>query len=462
MNFVKRAGLSLWSRKGKTLLTLCTFLVISVMVLAGVLIRDATAQARREAVRSVGAEVNLAMDLRDVSAGGGFVAPRIDVTVVDRLGASPLVQKYSYSTFDRGVVKGGVELVAEGVDVSAAGMGPDGTATLGVLDSALLPAFRSGAFKLLSGRHLTAADKDERLLLIEERLARKNGLGPGDRITLGANEGKATADFTVAGVYQDPRPGSEPDPEYGINPANMLYASVGGFTALNSTGTGPQQVGQATFLLEDADDLERFKAEAGRIAGSALDGFALDANDKAIRQMTGPLDSITSTATLAMWLIGLAGTVVLALLVDLAVKQRRKEYGVLLAMGEKTWKLIAQQALEIVAVAVLAVGLSSLFTEGLTQSVGQSLLGREAADARHELDSWQPPAKGSTGLADGSDPDDRPVENADPVDRITVRLEPAALAAVGAVGLGIGLLATAVPAAFLLRLNPRTILTKGK
>ncbi|MCF2435917.1 hypothetical protein LV779_21865 [Streptomyces thinghirensis] len=42
-------------------------------------------------------------------------------------------------------------------------------------------------------------------------------------------------------------------------------------------------------------------------------------------------------------------------------KQRRKEYGVLLAMGEKKSKLIAQQALEIVVVAAVAIGLSSLF-----------------------------------------------------------------------------------------------------
>ncbi|MEU1694084.1 ABC transporter permease [Streptomyces hirsutus] len=462
MNFVKRAGLSLWSRRGRTLITLCTFLVISVMVLASVMIKDATAQAKNEAKRSVGAEVHLEMDLKSLGAGGALVAPQISAAVVDELGSSPLVQKYTYSMFDRGVVKGGTELVTEGVDAAASGMGPDGTPTVGVLDSALLPDFRSGNFELLSGAHLTAADKNKHLLLIEERLARKNGLRTGDKITLGANEGKATADFTVAGIYRDPRPSSEPEPEHFVNPANMLYASVGGFAGLNAPADGSLQVRKATFLLSDADDLGRFKEEAERIAGSALDGFALDANDKAIRQMTGPLDSISSTAAVAMWLIGIAGAAVLALLVNLAVKQRRKEYGVLLAMGEKKGKLIAQQALEIIAVAALAIGLSSLFTQSLTQSASQSLLGREAAAARHELDSWQPPAPGSTGIDQGIDPDDKPVENADPIDRIDVRLDPAALATVGGVGLGMGLLATAVPAASVLRLTPRTILTKGK
>ncbi|KPC79275.1 ABC transporter permease, partial [Streptomyces sp. NRRL F-6602] len=107
-----------------------------------------------------------------------------------------------------------------------------------------------------------------------------------------------------------------------------------------------------------------------------------DTNDKAIQQMTGPLQSIRSSATLAMWLIALAGAAVLALLANLAVKQRRKEYGVLLSMGEKKSRLIAQQILETVVVAVLAIGLSSLFTQSLTQSVGQSLLSSQAAAAQ--------------------------------------------------------------------------------
>lgn len=212
MNFVKRAGFSLWSRRGRTLITLCTFLVISVMVLAGVLIADATAQAKNEAKRSVGAEVNMVMDLGGQNAAGGLVAPQINARTVEKLGASTPVQKYNYSMFDRGVVKGGTELVTGGTDTAASGMGPNGTATVGVLDSALLPDFRSGKFQLLSGAHLTAADKDKRLLLIEERLARKNDLKTGDKITLGANEGTAKAEFTVAGIYRDPRPSSNPSP----------------------------------------------------------------------------------------------------------------------------------------------------------------------------------------------------------------------------------------------------------
>ncbi|WP_407835255.1 ABC transporter permease [Streptomyces sp. DSM 116496] len=459
MNFVKRAGLSLWARKGRTLITLATFLVISVMVLAGVLINAATARAERDAKRSVGAEVNLDMDMSRMGNAAQLQAPSIEAATVDRIGALPQVQKYTYSTWDRALLTGKNKLVDGGPKEP---MGPGGTVGMGVLDSSLLPDFRSGKSTLVSGGHITAADKDTKRLLIEERLARQNGLEVGDEITLTGNDEKTTGEFTVGGVYRDPRPTTEADAEYGISPANMLYGSVGGLSVLGSEGGGPRKVGKATFLLQDADAQGAFKSEAKRIAGAALAGFKLDANDKAVQQMTGPLKSIRSTATVAMWLMVLGGAAVLALLVNLAVKQRRTEYGVLLAIGEKKSRLIAQQVLEIVAVAVIAIGGSALLAPQLTQSAGQALLGKEASAAERKLGSWKPPALGSTGLDQGIDPNDKPVENADPIDKITVALDPADLATVGGVGLGIGLLATAVPAASVLRLSPRTILTKGK
>ncbi|MFB6517697.1 FtsX-like permease family protein [Streptomyces sp. NPDC056401] len=459
MNFVKRAGLSLWARKGRTLITLAAFLVISVMVLAGVLINGATARAERDAKRSVGAEVNLDMDMSRMGNAAQLQAPSIEAATVDAIGSLPQVQKYTYSMWDRALLTGKNKLVDGGPKEP---MGPGGTVGMGVLDSSLLPDFRSGKSTLVSGGHITAADKDKKRLLIEERLARQNGLQVGDEITLTGNDEKTTGEFTVGGIYRDPRPTTEADAEYGISPANMLYGSVGGLSALGSEGGGPRKVGKATFLLQDADVQGAFKSEAKRIAGPALTGFKLDANDKAVQQMTGPLKSIRSTATVAMWLMVLAGAAVLALLVNLAVKQRRTEYGVLLAIGEKKSKLIAQQVLEIVAVAVIAIGVSALVAPKLTQSAGQALLGREASAAERKLGSWKPPALGSTGLDQGIDPNDKPVENADPIDRITVALDPADLATVGGVGIGIGLLATAVPAASVLRLSPRTILTKGK
>ncbi|TMU92686.1 ABC transporter permease [Streptomyces sp. DASNCL29] len=459
MNFLKRAGLSLWARKGRTLVMLATFLVMSAMVLGGVLIDDATARAGEQAKRKIGADVTLDMDMDALTGGGGGLqAPQISADIVDKIGASPLVESYNYDSFNGVELTGGSKIVGKSMDPSR----PNFTLAMGVLDSRLMPDFASGKWKLLAGKPLTAADKDRDAVLVEERLAKKNNLEPDDKIRLGPNDpgSKGTAEFTLRGIYRDPS--DKPDPEYMQFPADRLIMPSHALSRLNGEQGGSTRLGGATFKLKDPATFGAFRSWARKQAGSALDGFELGINDKALQQMTGPMSSVSSSATVAMWLIGVAGAAVLALLVTLAVKQRHKEYGVLLAMGEKKGKVIAQQAVEIVAVAALAIGLSCLIAEPLTQSAGNALVSGEAAAERKKINSWTPPPPGRTGVDQGRDPNDQPVEGADPIDEITVRLDTGALSTIAGTGLGIALLATAIPAASVLRLNPKTILTKGK
>ncbi|MGW4203470.1 ABC transporter permease [Streptomyces sp. NPDC004726] len=459
MNFLKRACLSLWARKGRTLVMLATFLVMSVMVLGGVLINDATARAGEQAKRKIGADVSLAMAMDSLGlGGGGLQAPQISTDVVDKLGKSPLVDSYNYDSHDGAQLVGGTKITGKSVDESR----PDFVLPRGVLDSRLMPDFASGKWKLLAGKPITAADKNRNVVLIEERLAKKNRLKPGDKITLAPNEPKKNpnAEFTVQGVYRDPS--NELDPEFWDSPGDRLITPTHAFARFNGQKSGATQIGAASFKLKDPATFDDFTSWAKKEAGPALKGFKLSINDKAIRQMTGPMDSVSSTATIAMWLIGISGAAVLSLLVTLAVKQRTREYGVLLALGENKAKVIAQQTVEIVAVAALAIGLSVLFAEPLTQSAGNSLVSGEAAAAQKEIDSWKPPSPGSTGVGEGTDWDKEPVPDANPIDKITVRLDNGSLATVVGTGLGIALLATAIPASSVLRLNPKTILTKGK
>lgn len=460
MNFLKRAGLSLRSRKGKSLIMLATFLVVSAMVLGGVLINDAAAQAGRAAKEKVGAEVDLSVDLDDLVGSGQFRAPQIDVDTVDRIGGSPLVERYNYQSFNGTSLLGGARTVS--TEPATADGAAESTLVHGVLDSSLLADFSSGAWRMLSGEPITAADQGRDVVLVEQRLAAKNRLKVGDTLTLTDNDtGRKKADFTVEGIFRNPS--DRPDAEYRQEPGDWLIVPARALTRLNSAGQDtPTQVGSATFRLKDPATFEAFRAMAEKTAGSALDGFEFGVNDKAVQQMTGPLTGITASTTAAMWLIGAAGAVVLGLLAALAVKERRRESGILLAMGERKWKLVAQQTTEILVIAALAIALSSVFAERLAQGASDALLRAEAAAAQRKIDSWQAPADGATGLSTGTDPEDAPVENADPVDSITVRLDPADLGIAGGVGLGIGLLAAAVPAASVLRLTPRSLLTKGR
>lgn len=469
MNFLKRAGLSLWSRRGRTLIMTAIFLVISTMVLGGVLIRDATARAGDAARNRIGADVTMSMDLGKAAEGGGMLqAPQIATSTVDRIGASPFVARFNYQAYYATGFPDGVTY--EGASEANADPG-SGTPPLvvGAMDSDAMAGFSSGSKKLLDGRPITRADRDRKVVLIEERLARSNDLSTGDKLELGRIEADAVTgqekvaaytEFTVTGIYRD---SADQDPEYLTPAGNGLIAPIGAAARyLDGAQNESATVSQATFTLDDPDDFAAFEKQARDEAGAELDGFAFQINDKAVRQMTGPLSAVSSSATAAMWLTGVAGAGVLALLTTLAVRQRRREFGVLLSMGEQRWKLVAQQVTEVVVVAALAVGLSALFAEQLTQKAAGSMVSSEASTARKQIDAWEPPPPGSTGLNEGIDMDDRPVAGAEPIDEITVRLGNSALSTVAGVGLGIGLLATALPAASVLRLTPRTILSKGK
>lgn len=53
MNFIKRAGITLWARKGRTILLMITASVILMFVMAGLIIQNAVLTSAKTATNSV-------------------------------------------------------------------------------------------------------------------------------------------------------------------------------------------------------------------------------------------------------------------------------------------------------------------------------------------------------------------------------------------------------------------------
>ncbi|MER7048597.1 FtsX-like permease family protein [Streptomyces jumonjinensis] len=185
-------------------------------------------------------------------------------------------------------------------------------------------------------------------------------------------------------------------------------------------------------------------------------------NDKQYKQLVGPITRTADFATVTVWIVALAGTVILALIVASSLRERRKELGILLSLGEKKPKLLGQHLVEVVACAVIAVGLASAGSQFLSQTIGDRLLAGEvssAEDTAANADNGPDPSA-VTG-AGGATPLTEDAPEVEPIDSLDVRLGTADIAKVGATGLGIAALATLIPGARVLRLDPRDILTKG-
>ncbi|MEV8336272.1 ABC transporter permease [Streptomyces niveus] len=408
MNFVKRAALSLVARRAKTALLLGIFLVICTLLLGGFLLQGATSRQEAEAQRRIGVDVTVRGD-------------RLTLATAAALGSSPLVERYN--PLLRGAAKpSGLTPLTSDVpepDDATDDPGYNGLMLNGIRDSEMLLDFASGRSRIVAGRALTEKDAGRRVVLLERRLADKNELKAGDTVGLRSSDGRRTETFEIIGLYEDPRP----DPSQWVAPseliANQVYAPAPAVSALGF-GTKPST---AVFKIGSPERAERLHAEAARVLGG--DGFRFDVNDKAFRDQVLPLRRVGAFAGSLLWLIALSGAVILGLIVLLTIKERRDELGMLLALGEKKWKLIAQHTVEVTALLLPALAVAALGAQSFAEEAGETLLAREEHTA--------------------SLPE--------------VRMEAADLGRVAGIGLGISLVATVVPGAGILRLHPRSILT---
>ncbi|MEU9750943.1 ABC transporter permease [Streptomyces niveus] len=413
MNFVKRAALSLVARGAKTALLLGIFLVICTLLLGGFLLQGATSRQEAEAQRRIGVDVTVRGD-------------RLTLATAAALGSSPLVERYN--PLLRGAAKpSGLTPLTSDVPKpddategdATEGEGQDGLTLNGIRDSEMLLDFASGRSRIVAGRALTEKDAGRRVVLLEQRLADKNELKAGDTVGLRSSDGRRTETFEIIGLYEDPRP----DPSQWVAPselvANQVYAPAPAVSALGF-GTKPTT---AVFKIGSPERAERLHAEAARVLGG--DGFRFDVNDKAFRDQVLPLRRVGAFAGSLLWLIALSGAVILGLIVLLTIKERRDELGMLLALGEKKWKLVAQHTVEVTALLLPALALAALGAQSFAAEAGETLLAREEHTA--------------------SLPE--------------MRMEAADLGRVAGIGLGISLVATVVPGVGILRLHPRSILT---
>ncbi|MFJ4683122.1 ABC transporter permease [Streptomyces sp. NPDC088789] len=440
MNFVKRAVYSLVARKGRTAILCGIFTVVCGLLLGGSLLQGATARQEAEAQRRIGVDVTVRGE-------------RLTVERAARLGSSPLVERYN-PVLSTVTGAPGLRLVESGRPPSAgerrraeAAAGGAGPGVLGVRETELLLDFATGRARVTAGRAITAADRDRAVVMVEARLAGKNGLGVGDHVTLTAPDGGAREAFEVVGVFEDPLR----LPDAWLPPAelaaNRLYVPVG---ALRGLGAG-ERLGEAVYRISSPERARALHARAERLLGAG-DGFRFDVNDKAYREQVGPLRRVGAFARAVVWLIAVAGAVILGLIVTLTIRERRGELGMLLALGEKRWKLIGQHTVEVTAVAVPALAGAAVAAVLLGDRLGDVLPAREPADRPRASPADR------ADRADGTDRADR-ADRADPLPRPEVRLTPGDLGRVAGTGLGIALAATVVPGVGILRLHPRSILT---
>ncbi|MDF9451645.1 permease [Bacillus toyonensis] len=476
MNFMKRAILSMKKRVGTSLILMAVFLIVTNLVLAGFTIQNASKKAADAARKKLGADVTLSLDFDKLGqqaqkTGEMPNPPKLNTKEADQLAKSKYVKDYNYisNTFgisdglklvgasegeEEGKGKAGMAAVRGG---SSSGTEIDMNASFmieGVRKTALQESFKNGKSKIIDGKPITEQMKNQNVALMEKRLAELNNLKVGDKVKVQSGDKKEILEVEIIGIYEtnEQAMGQQAPPI--MDPANKLYMPHSTMKKFE-VDQGISSI-QVVYFLKDPQNIEAFKKEAKK-SKINFNYYKLDAHDSLYKQMIGPIENISSTSQMIIYIVSIAGAIILGLIIMLSIKGRRKEMGILLSIGEKKWKLMAQFVVEVVCIAILSFGLSITTGAKVSQYIGDNLLSSEVATASEETNTPQ------NGTVMMSGPGGN-VQNQkeDPIDKIDVSVTGEDVGKMGGIGLAIAILATLLPALSILHLNPKQILLKDE
>lgn len=260
----------------------------------------------------------------------------------------------------------------------------------GVNDSKKESKFVSGAYKLVSGKHLTS--KDSHQVLIHKDLAQKNGLKVGDTFWLKSNlydaDNEKGADervkVKIKGLFDGHNSG-------GVTAAQELYennlitdldtaAKVYG----NTRDTAVYQ--DATFFVKGNKDLDRVMKNIEKLDIDWKNYVLIKStsNYPALQQSISSMYSIANKLFIGS--IIFAGVVV-ALLLLLWMNARKKEIAIFMSIGISRGKIFIQFVTELIMISIPAY-IGSYFLASYTgQVLGNRILSKVTSDIARQISS---------------------------------------------------------------------------
>ncbi len=488
MNFLKRALLAVSRRKGKSLIILVLFFAIANMVLAGLAIQHATNSASVLARQKLGGQLTLSYDRSTAmqkARASGEERPKIQTEPVTEAMAEAIAQQKNIADFNyivnaNGTADGFTAVVTDsGTETESdtndrqmrGGFGADANFVLpdvsvtGVSSSALTDTFSNGA-KIIFGRQINSQDANQKVALIEKNLAEQNGLKVGSKIKVKATRSDTSVEYSIVGIYEastttTSSQGSGRGNMSFTEPYNQIFVDYQSAIPLKSasseSGMSSGGIDSVVFFVDDPKNIDQVKTDA-QAMNIDWSKFSLDANDIAYKQMMRPIETVASFSKMVVYIVAIAGALILALLLMLSIKERMYETGVLLSMGEGKLKIIGQYLAEVLIIALIAFGLAACSGKYIAQSASDMLIDREIQTAQTQSnDNLRPGGMGGAGF--NRMPGRQ--QNYQPIDAINVQITGSELGQMASAGLIIILLGTIFPATTIMRYKPKTILTKS-
>lgn len=378
---IKRAFFYTTRKRWKTLILLLTLFVISTFVLTGLSILAAADQSALSLRQSVGGSIKLELDKDNrqnwtyqQGVGGtlvGYTGTPITDADIEKVMSVKGIRSYN------GVGDGSVfAMDFSFISGFSFGPGSDYSRLPSVSNSEYFNYFRRGAFKLVEGRHITL--EDDHAVLISTALAERNGLKLGDTITVQCcydAGGYPNVSLKIVGIYKST-----------LDDGGFTTTSTDKRNRLIIDHKAMQEImmhdviqydNGVEFFVDDPRDIDKIAAQIQKLD---LDWscFKLTVDNTAYEAVASSLTAMQNMVTGLIIGIVIVSIGILALILNMWIKQRTHETGILLSTGVSKVKIVAQYILETLMIAVIAFGLSYFSSGAIAQGTSNLLFSQVA------------------------------------------------------------------------------------
>lgn len=383
MNFFNRALKYCWRQRLRSLLLLLTFTLLSTTVLIAISSEKAVEQGTKQIKETVGASVRIELDTNNQAnygsaedfgngaSGYTYNGDFITEKIVDKISKLENVIGYNAKSSEGywGVPKSFSPFPA---------MVTEGLATpyQAVLNSSLDTRFLNGTYKLEEGRHIKA--DDSYVALISKELADKNNLSVGDTIEFITETDIDITDttFKIIGIFSGTEGMSKSAITPSDIPANLGYIDMNSLSELYDS-EGYDFLDVYTHTPEEAKELMETIKNLPEVKGKT---FTFNLNSEDFDLVSTPLSSFGSMVDTTVFVLTIIGVLIVVLLLLLWTRGRKKEIGILLAVGRSKVEIVGQFLTENILITFLSIivsaGLSITFADKIgayiIQKAGES------------------------------------------------------------------------------------------
>ena len=372
MNLGTRAVLHTARKWKKTLLIFCLLLSITTLVLSGLAIADAQEEQAEELRGTTGASFT-------VNANNGYTLQPVTDEMIEEIAKIDGIESYNASQwlivnlYNQDTLMKGTDEREYVADLFY------GT---GCFDSEYSPLFLTGALRLTDGHHVTEGDGG---IILYEGVAEKYGLSVGDTLEIkNGNPNDPLVKCEIAGVFEviaddtdEQATMAKPSTFYDYEEYIFVDMDVMSEVSAPYTASEGNGITSVDFFVSDAARLESIVQEVQDNTSIDWNSYYLTVNDEVYERISSSISDTGTLVTMLIVVITVVSIVLIILILSMSIRSRKREMGILLAVGIAKPFVILQYTLETLLIAVVAFPLAYLSSKQVAGTLG-TLFGKAA------------------------------------------------------------------------------------